>query len=498
MAKPRNLLFLLSDNHNRDLLGCYGDAVVRTPNLDRVAAGGARFRNAYSASPLCCPARAALATGRFAHQTGYWDNALVYDGRVPSWMHRMRDAGFETVSVGKLHFRSSDDDNGFAEELIPMHVLDGRGAVQNLLRGYDAELDGRDAGRWQMYLEKSGQGETHYQEYDRNITAHATRWLQARAGKSRWALFVSYVSPHPPFIVPQRLWDLYPEERIVLPPHVGPGRHTDHPSATYHRVKFGSPRRKDIAALRNMIRAYYGLITHLDEQIGTVLGCLEKSGLSDDTLIVYSSDHGEMRGAHDLLGKGLLYEDAVAVPLLFAGAGIPEGAVVDEVVSHTDLYPTFLDAFEVPGQAADSDLRGASLLPALKGIERARTGFAEYHANFSRSAGFMVRDRNMKLIHYEGMPPQLFDLAQDPIEQNDFSRSDAHRDVLAGLQARLREVCDPSEVDRRAKAAQRLRGEAFGGMEALAKSRTIAFSPPPGVDGEAIGAFGSGGSVQDS
>jgi len=132
MVAATNLIFFLSDNHTRDLLGAAGHSVVQTPTLDRIAARGVRFANAYAASPLCCPSRAALACGRFPHQTGYWDNAIVYDGRVPSWMHRLRAQGHEVTSIGKLHFRATDDDNGFTEELLPMHILDGKGGTHML------------------------------------------------------------------------------------------------------------------------------------------------------------------------------------------------------------------------------------------------------------------------------------------------------------------------------------------------------------------------------
>ena len=123
MTRPTNLLFLQSDNHNRNVLGCYGHPVVQTPNLDRLAAGGTRFANAYASSPLCSPSRASIANGRYPHQTGYWDNGLVYDGRVPSWMQRLRTAGYRTASVGKLHFRSSEEDHGFDEELDELRRL---------------------------------------------------------------------------------------------------------------------------------------------------------------------------------------------------------------------------------------------------------------------------------------------------------------------------------------------------------------------------------------
>ena len=150
MTNRANLLFIQSDNHNRQVSGCYGHRIVKTPTLDKLAGGGVRFANSYSTSALCCPARAAMATGRYPHQTGYWDNAIAYDGRMPSWMRRLRDQGHTVVGIGKLHYRSSDDDNGFSEELMPMHLLDGKGAIKNLLRGYvqcEVTLDAGEHGR---------------------------------------------------------------------------------------------------------------------------------------------------------------------------------------------------------------------------------------------------------------------------------------------------------------------------------------------------------------
>lgn len=490
MKRPSNLLFILSDNHNRSLLGCYGHPQVRTPNLDQIASIGTRFDNAYSSSPLCCPARAALATGRFPHQTGYWDNAIVYDGRVPAWMHRLRNAGVETVSIGKLHFRSAEDDNGFSKELIPMHITEGRGAVQNLLRGYDAELNGLNAKRWELYLDKSGIGETHYQEYDVDITRHAIDWLTSRSSRSEpWALFVSYVSPHPPFTVPQRFMDLYPPEDIVLPPHCSPGVFSQHPGANYHREKFSGRGIPSLDRVKKMIAAYYGLITHVDEQIGMVLDALRKSGLAGDTTLVYSSDHGEMRGAHGLLGKGLMYEDAVAVPLIIAQPGAQNVKSVSQIVSHTDVYPTLLDYFGVPLAEFDHDLPGISLLPAVRGAQCDRSGFAEYHANFSQSGIFMLREGPLKYVYHVGMPAQLFNLDTDPNELCDLAGKPDMSGAISAMEQRLRAICDPEAVDQRAKADQRRLGDSFGGIAALAAAPSITFSPPPGVDGAAIGSF---------
>ncbi|NIP72325.1 MAG: sulfatase-like hydrolase/transferase, partial [Gammaproteobacteria bacterium] len=222
MTEPANLIYFQSDNHNARLLGCYGHPIVRTPTLDRIAAAGTRFVDAYCPSTLCCPSRAGIATGRYPHQTGYWDNAIAYDGRVPSWMHRLREQGHPVVSVGKLHYRSSVDDNGFSDEIAPLHIVDGVGGLIGLLR-YGEEPPKH--GQWELYVEESGVGTTAYQAYDREITRQAIAWLN-RHGRERgkpWVLFVSYVSPHPPFTVPQALFDLYPTREMPLPVQFRPG-----------------------------------------------------------------------------------------------------------------------------------------------------------------------------------------------------------------------------------------------------------------------------------
>jgi len=207
---PANLLFILSDEHSRRVLGCYGHKMIRTPNLDRLAASGVRFTDAYTNSPICVPARAALATGRYVHKVRFWDNAIAYDGSVKSWHHRLREAGHEVTSIGKLHFRSGDDDNGFTEEVMPLHVVDGIGDPLGWLR--DPLPERRAALR---LADDAGRGDSSYQQYDDRITAAAVDWLKAHAdarSDKPWALFVSLVCPHFPLIARPEWYDLYPED----------------------------------------------------------------------------------------------------------------------------------------------------------------------------------------------------------------------------------------------------------------------------------------------
>ena len=480
--KPANLLFFLSDNHARSALGCYGNPVVRTPVLDGLAARGTRFANAYTASPLCCPARASIATGRFPFQTGYWDNAIVYDGRVPSWMHRLRDAGADVVSVGKLHFRSSDDDNGFTQELAPMHILNAKGGVSTLLRWSDEEPVNR--GQWELYLEQSGAGTTHYQEYDFEISRLAIDWLQQHARKRDhpWALFVSYVSPHPPFTVPQELLDLYPFDRMPLPPLFREDERPQHPSLVHLRRIMGFKAMDDEAALRRIAACYYALVTHLDRQIGAVLRAASDLGLLEDTRIIYTSDHGEALGAHGLFGKSNLLEPGAGVPLLLCGPGIPSGRVEPVPVSHVDLYPTIVEGAGLAPVVAEAGLLGHSL---LRMQSRTSPVFAEYHAAGSRHGASMLRAGPYKLIHHVDAPSQLFDLQGDPTESTDLATDPACAARLQAMEQQLLAICDPVKVDQRARADQRAKSEHWGGNDAIRKEGQVVYTPPPAIQGQA-------------
>jgi choline-sulfatase len=486
MTQPANLLFFMSDNHNGHLMGSQGHPYVQTPNMDGIAARGTRFANAYCTSPLCCPSRSSLATGRYPHQTGYWDNALTYDGRLPTWHHRLREQGHDVTAIGKLHFRSPDDDNGFTEEIVPMHLHEGKGAIKNLLRGYGMEPPKDDGSFWKLYMERSGVGTTHYQDYDRKITEHAIACLKQRLAKQNkpWVLFVSYISAHPPFTVPQRLWDLYPEHGMPLPPAFRIGERPEHPAAEYLRHMDGMRVMTDEAALRRIAAGYFALITHLDEQIGMVLKAAQELGLLDTTRVAYTSDHGELFGAQGIFGKKNLYEGAIRVPLLIAGPGVPQARVVQQPASHVDLFPTLLAGAGAQLADADCDLPGMDLWPAIGGRETARTLFAEYHAQGSRAGAFVVREGDLKLIYHVGMPAQLFDLARDPDETRDLVADGSGLQAAQRLEARLRTICDPEAADARAKTDQRAAADAWGGADKLRGESQILFTPPPGVSKE--------------
>jgi len=480
---PSNLLFILSDQHNRDTLGCYGHPLVQTPNLDALAARGARFAAAYTNCPICVPERASLATGRYVHRIGYWDNAFPYEGRVPSWGHRLLAQGHVCDSIGKLHYRSEDDRVGFGETLIPLNVVDGVGDLLGAIRDDIPPRAGARPG-----VLNAGPGDSTYLRYDAEIAAAAVRWLQEKAPAldRPWLLFVSFVCPHPPFIAPQRLYDLYPPEKIPIPVQNRPPERPMHPALELIRQTMEYAEPFDEATIKRVTAAYYGACTWLDEQIGKVLSALGNTPAGARTRVLYTTDHGESMGRRGLWGKFTMYEEAAAVPLIVAGPGVPTGRVVREPVSLVDCFPTILEAVGARPAPEDADLPGRSLLPlatAARQEDRERPVFSEYHAVASRSASFMLREGRYKLIYYVGFPPQLFDLESDPRELRDLAGEPEHAATISRLTERLHAVLapeTPEEVDARAKRDQRLLIERHGGEAAVRARGTFTNSPAPG------------------
>ncbi len=475
--KPANLLFILSDQHQGAAMGCAGHPIVQTPNLDRLAAGGARFSNAYTNCAICVPVRAALATGQYVHQIGNWDNGFPYDGSVPSWGHRLKEQGAIVDSIGKLHFRSAADDNGFRREIEPLHVVDGIGDPASGIR------DGSIRRDWRPGIDEAGPADSTYQRYDSRNRENAIRWLREHADDEQpWALFLSFVTPHPPWFAPSETYDLYPQEQLPMPPQWRLDEWPRHPTYNYMRRFFSSEKPFPEASIRRLNAVYYGICSFLDEQIGQVLAALDELKLRDSTRIIYSSDHGEHIGARGIYGKFTMYEEAACIPFIMSGPDVPEGVVVDTPISLIDCYPTILDALGCAPPDDGVDRPGSSLWDIAASDDQDRTVFAEYHAIGSRNAYYMLRDRRYKYIYHVDAPAQLFDLIADPDELNDLAGAadGATRKLLEAYETQLREMIDPEEIDHRAKADQAASIEALGGRDAVIARGVFTNSPVPG------------------
>jgi len=482
---PTNLLIIMSDQHNRRLAGCYGHDIVKTPNLDRLSREGARFEAAYTPCPVCVPARASFATGKYVHQIGLWDNAMPFDGSLPSWHSLLRERGHQVVSIGKLHFHSSDDDNGFSDEQIGMHVIEGDGDLLGLVRDEDMP---KRAGAYKM-ARMAGPGESLYTTYDREIAARAQVWLREEAGKytgKPWVLFVSFVCPHFPLTAPPEFF--YPYYDLDLPePKLYAMRDKPlHPFLEDYRASFAYD---DFFETPDMVKraqaGYLGLCSFLDHNIGHVLQALGDAGLTGDTRVVYTSDHGDNLGARGLWGKSTMFEESVGVPLIMSGPDIPAGVVVDTPTNLLDLYPFFMEcAGETSSETVTDDHPGIDVMQLIDGAGKERAVFSEYHAMGSKTAAYMIRKGPYKLIYYANYPPQLFDLEEDPEELNDLAVDANAKPILEELKGQLFEICDPQAIDSAAKEAQRKLLKKSGGRDAVIERGDLGFSVPPGVTPE--------------
>ena len=477
-VKPQNLLIILSDEHTPGAMGCAGHPVVKTPHLDRLAARGTLFRNAYCTSPICVPSRASLATGLYVSDTGYWDNAKPYEGSVPSWAHRLNHAGHRALSIGKLHYRSTSDPNGWSEERLPMHVVAGLGDLMGTVR--DSRARHR---KFRGYHEEAGPGESTYSLYDRNIAAEAVRWLKEEAPGHRdkpWALFVSLVCPHPPLKAPDDFYALYPPQTVPWPTDHDPGDRPEHPADRDLREFFdiATPFPEDV--VRRSVAAYFGLCSFLDHHVGVLLDTVEEAGLMDSTRVLYTSDHGEMNGEKGIWGKCIMYEPSVGVPMILAGDGVPVGASVATPVSLVDVFPTVRDGVGLAAPDEDRVLRGRSLIDIAGGADGDRPAFAEFHAAGSTTASFMVRQGDLKYIHHVGYRPQLFDMATDPREKNDLGDDPTFAAERRDMEALLRAMVDPDAVNARAKADQAARLAAVGGADTALARGSFGYTPAPG------------------
>jgi choline-sulfatase len=481
---PGNVLVLMSDEHNPKFLGAAGHPFIATPNLDALAARGTRFASAYTTCPICVPARAAFAVGRYVNEIGYWDNADAYDGAIPSWHHALRERGHRVVSIGKLHFRGlPGDDHGFSQEIVPMHVVEGIGDVKGLVRENIPTRKGGD-----KMAKRAGPGESSYTAYDRDIAARAQVWLHEEAPKWRdkpWVLFVSFVLPHFPLTAPPHWFYRYWRQDLPVPKRYANDERPRHPYLdTYARTVDYDTHFESVEDVKRALAGYAGLVSAMDENVGRVLDALRDAGLTDSTRVMYTSDHGDNAGARGLWGKSTLYEESAGVPLIMAGPGIARDCVIATPVSHIDCAPTILLAAGEPARIRDRDLPGASLFAVAQGEQPTRPVICEYHAIGSIAGAYMIRLGRYKYCHYVAYAPQLFDLESDPEELVDLAGDARYSEVLRDCERQLRSVLDPEAVDARAKRRQAELLARYGGREAALARGDLGFTPAPGTAAE--------------
>ena len=477
-----NTLFLMVDEMAWWAVGSASSLGAKTPHIDALATKGMVFDAAYTPSPICVPARAAIATGRDVHEIGYWSSAEPYDGRVPSWGHRLREGGAEVVSIGKLHYRSEADDTGFDRQINPLHVHEGKGWLQGLLRRPVPHYE-PTAG----LAEDLGAGWTGYTRYDLSVTEAACAWLAEPDRKARpWAAFVSYLSPHYPLIAPEAFLSLYDSADYACPAEDGP----DHPILREIAGFFAHDRHFTDEKRGRAHAAYRALCSFVDDQVGKVLAALETAGQAEDTLIVFTSDHGDMLGERGLWYKMSFFEHSARIPMIIAGPGV-ENRTVAEPVSLLDILPTFMDVAASTGQTAPDpamDLDGRSLWPLLQGAVDNPDGgevLGEYCAECASDPIFMIRRGALKYIHCRADPPQLFDISTDPFERNNLAEDPAYGTVVAEFKSFVSQKWAEEPLYEAILASQKRRGPVHRAME-IGQLVSWDYQPPRDASNEFV------------
>ena len=467
----------MTDQHSRDFLSCYKNPIVKTPYLDKLAERGTLFQNASTNSPICVSARACFATGEYVHQNKCWDNAIAYEGKTHSWGHFLQKENIDVISIGKLHYRSEKDETGFDEQILPMHIANGIGDIMGSIR---PNLPERQQSR--KFSERIGPGETEYTRYDRSISDKACEWLigrsQSKKNKDPFLLYVSFIAPHFPLIVPKEYYDLYkgidmPEIKKFNPNLV------NHPwwVAFNKSITFDKYFRDD-EHRREAIISYLGLCTFVDKLIGDVLKTLEATVFYTNTNILFLSDHGENLGARGLWGKSVMYEESVGIPMILAGDNVAKGSVVKTPVSLIDVFPSILDAFDIK---KPDDINGCSLFKIANTDEDPdRMVLSEYHGAGAISGAFMLRDRKYKLIYYVDFEPELYDLVNDPEEMSNLAANKAYKKILDNYVNKLFNIINPNAVNEEALAAQARVVEKNGGVTKVLERGGLNGTPVPG------------------
>jgi choline-sulfatase len=456
MSDRPNILLVMADQMVPFLSGAYGHPVVQTPHLDRLAAAGARFDAAYTPYPLCAPARVALLTGRYASSMGVFDNAALFAAGEPTLAHYLTNVGYDCVLSGKMHFIGPDQLHGYQRRLttdiFPANIawVPVAGAPDEGGHAHNYVPPRTGVRLWNKFL-----------AYDEEVTFRAVEYLRERAylqPDHPFFLTVSFHHPHDPFQVTPELWQLYEGADIAIPefPANLDGTYSalDRWLNAVHGVHDVDLRNPD--NLRTLRRAYYGLVTYVDRKLGQLLAALDESGERDNSIIIFTSDHGDMLGEKGMVQKRCHYEWSARVPLLVQLPGAAP-CRISTPVTLLDLLPTVLDLTGVP-EAGRLPGDGASLLPLIGGPEQPqRPVFVEYHVEKVKAPSFMVRRGPYKYTYIHGHEPQLFDLAADPGEWRNLARDPAYHELAGELEAFILARFDPAQLDAAGKESVRRR-----------------------------------------
>ncbi len=461
MQSP-NILFIMADQLVASALAPYGHKLVKTRNLDRLAARGTVFENAYSPNPICASSRFAMMTGQASSRIGAFDNAVELPASVPTFAHYLRALGYSTCLAGKMHFVGPDQLHGFEERVTTDIYPSDFGWTADWERRIEPYAPSQMSMRG---IVESGLCVRSLQmDYDDEVAHQSVQRLYdhaRRPERNPFLLVASFTHPHNPFTISREYWDLYEHSKIEMPavPFIA-YEQRDPWSQRYYKLIRQDEHRVTDDMILSARHAYYGMVSYVDHQVGLLLEALEMTGAADNTVIVFTADHGEMLGERGMWFKFNPDEQSIKVPLMVQAPGAKLGHRVGANCSLVDLLPTLVDlATDGRPLALADHCDGRSLSALLHGSDpdRADEALIEFTGEGVHAPALILRRGHFKYVYCEGDPGMMFDLQRDPAELRNLCQEPAFAAVAQRFVEEIEQRFNPAQIKQQVLASQRRR-----------------------------------------
>lgn len=445
-SKP-NFLFIQADQFAANAASVYGNTFALTPNIAALANSGVVFDNAYSPFPLCAPSRFGMMSGRIPSRIGAYDNACEFPAQVPTFAHYLRRAGYKTILSGKIHFIGPDQLHGF-EERLTSDIYPGDFTWTERI----GEAEDKNKSTSRCVSEAGPCAGSVQLDYDNDVVARSTDRLATLSENSDhpFLMVVSMTHPHDPYYCLQEHWDRYDDIDIPMPMEWDRQPSEQDALGQYICRRHGFDGTFSPETIKRARRGYYGSVSYIDDQVGRLLGELDRLGLRENTVVVFTSDHGEMLGERGLWFKRHFYESSARVPLIISKPGNEAGSRRGQNVSLIDLMPTLFDLANDPAFQVVAPIEGRSLAGLLESADAEwdNVTYSETMSDGLVNPAFMVKRDDLKLIHGVDQGTQLYDLSVDPMETQNIIAEGEYADCAADMIRELERVWDADALQR--------------------------------------------------
>ncbi|QFT99854.1 Choline-sulfatase (plasmid) [Roseovarius sp. THAF8] len=469
MSRP-NIVIVMADQLAPQFTGAYGHKVAKTPHMDALAARGMRFDAAYCNSPLCAPSRFSFMSGQLISRIAAYDNGSEFRASVPTFAHYLGSLGYRTCLSGKMHFVGPDQKHGFRDR-ITTDVYPADFAWTPDWEAADERID-----KWyhnMQTVKESGVAQATFQiDYDEEVGFAARRWLYDRArdkatGEDQpFLMMASFIHPHDPYVARPEWWNLYSDDEIDLPAPFAKEDHDPFAQRLMDGIEASTVMLTE-EETRRARRAYLANVSYFDSKLGEVVRTLEEIGLLEDTIVIVTSDHGDMQGERGLWYKMNFFEHSSRVPLIAAGPGVSTGSA-QKACSLVDMLPTLVELAGGDESILGEPLDGRSLVPMMRGqADEIDEAIGEYCAEMTPAPVFMIRRGDLKYIHCDIDPPQLYDLAKDPGERVNRASDPDYRERAANFAEEVARRWDGEALRQNVIATQRARLALHRAMEVV-------------------------------